>query len=960
MSRACAALLVALLCARVLAAQTNDTATVRGQVLDQNKAAITNAKVVVTNELTGLSRESETGGEGFYTIAGLPLTGTYKVVVTRDGFASKEVGGIELRAGEAATFDVTLVPAGGTSEVTIYGTTEGVQADTPQLGTRLDLQKIDNTPVFGRKITNLVQLNSAIRPARGTGDLFLNNFLFVANGSGRRQTSFTLDGSTDDDAWGRQTLFTNIPLSALQEFTVLTNAASAEYGRTTGSVINIVTKSGTNDLHADLITLYRPGELQARAPLAARRTIDRLGQVSGIVSGPIVRDRTHFLVGGEVNFQRRDSVITSPLARGTFTGDYKQALFFTRFDHQLNGSNSLTGRFYLDRFSDSNPADAVGGLNLPSAARIFHRGAYAAQLAETAVLNSSMVNEARFAVLIGSPITQFDPVTPSTQFVRTGLSTEGESRSTRLTNHQYQFADTLSLTRGSHFLKIGGDATFSSSGGNGTEFGSAFVLGQFTFNSARPNVLNPSVPTSALTLADVQRYQQSFGNADYNLREWLYSLFVQDNWRVRRDLTLNLGVRYERQTFTDDTNNFSPRVGFAYNLFGDEHTVLRGSYGIYYSEIRANLDASFTIGGPAGIFTFSATPGQLGFPTSFAPIPAFPSGAVLPARDITIQPGRAAEYSQFGIDTSRLRGYPDKLLNPYTQQASIGIERELPGKWFVDVDYVYAHTIRIDRTLDLNAPGLFIPTPGLLTRPVSRPANCQNVFTSPCLPLGGYADEARPIRPVNNGFRRILVAVNQGSSIYNGMQVNINKRFTNNFSLLASYTWSHTINTVEPDAPGGDRGDLNLGEEGERGDSLLDQRHRAVVSGWYNLPYRFVLGGVTTLASGRPFNITTGVDVNGDGANTDRPFDLATGTFLGRNTGHGTPAYDTSLFLERDFQFGERVRLGLRAEGFNVFNHPNIIARNGVRNSPTFLQGIGGINGVDPGREFQFQMRLRY
>ena len=951
--RACLLLLTALLCAHTLRAQTNDTATIRGQVLDPNRAAITQAKVLATNELTGFSREVETDGEGRYTIAGLPLTGKYKLSVTYSGFAPLRLTDIELRAGEAATFDVTLIPSciDCGSEVTVYGTTGGVQSDTPQLGTRLDLQKIDNTPVFGRKITNLSQLNSAVRPARGTGDLIMNNFLFVANGGARRQTSFTPDGSTYDVAWGRQTLFTNSPLSALHEFTVITNAASAEYGRTTGSVVNIVTKSGTNDLHAELITLYRPGELQARSPLALQKTVDRLGQVSGIVSGPVRRDRTHFLVGGEVNFQRRDSVITSPLARGAFTGDYQQALLFARFDHRINSRNSLTGRLNLDRFRDSNPADAVGGLNLPSAARTFRRRTYAAQASETTTFSGSLFNEARAEVLVASPITEFDPVNPSTQFVRPGISTEGESRSTKLINHQYQFADTLSLTRGSHFFKVGGDATFSTSGGNGTEFGSAFVLGQFTFNAARAGVSNPAVPTSALTLADVSRYQQSFGNASYNTREWLYSLFVQDNWRVRRDLTLNLGVRYERQTFTDDRNNFAPRVGLAYNLFGDARTVLRASYGIYYSEVRANTAASFTVGGPQGIFTFSAAPGQLGFPTSFAPIPAFPSGAVLPARDITIRPGQAAFYSQLGIDTSSLRGYPDRLLNPYTQQATAGFERELPGKWFLDVDYVYAHTVRIDRTLDLNVPSLFRPTLAQPTRSAAA------------------ADLTRPVRPVNNGFRRILVVVNQGSSIYNGMQLNLNKRLTTNFSLLASYTWSHTINTVEFDAPGGDRGDFNLGEQAERGDSLLDQRHRAVISGWYQLPFHFVLGGVETLASGRPFNVTTGVDTNGDGANTDRPFDFATGTFVGRDTGRGTPVYDTSLFLERDIAFGERAHLSLRAEGFNLFNHPNIVARsgtlagfvNGAYVRPvTFGQGIGGINGVDPGREFQFQLRLRY
>lgn len=943
-SRAGASYLVSLVILVIVAAlpaqgQTLNTGTIRGQVLDQNKAVIVNATVTLANQLTGLRRETHTDTSGYYTIGGLPLTGKYRLIISSPSFANQESSDIELRAGEAAAFDVVLVPEGGKSEVTILGTTEGVRGDSAQLGTRLDLQKIDNTPVFGRKITNLVQLDSAVRPARGTGDLFLNNFLFVVNGGGRRQTTFTLDGSTGDDIWGRQTLFTNIPLSALQEFTVLTNSASAEYGRTSGSVVNIVTKSGTNDYHFDFVGLLRPARFQARSPLASQRTADRLTQASGIVSGPITRERTYFLIGVEYNNQRRDSTITSLLAPGLFTGRYQQELAVARIDHQLNARHLLTGRVNLDRFTDTNPADAVGGNNLPSAARTFHRRTYAAQLSDIATLSPSMINEARFQMQVGSPITEFDPVSLSTQFVRPGLSTEGESRSTTLINHQYQFADTLSYTRGRQYIKVGGDAIFSTSGGTGQEFGGGFVAGQFTFRGNSANVNNPNVPTSALTLSDVQRFTQSFGNANYNVREWLWSLFIQDNIRVRPNLTLNLGLRYERETFTDDTNNFSPRVGFAYNILGDARTILRGSYGIYYSEIRANAGAQYAINGPTGIFTFSAAPGQLGFPTSFAAISAFPAGAVLPPRDIIIRPGRVEFYSQF-FDVSRLRGYPSKLLNPYTQQATIGIERELPGKVFLDVDYVYAHTIGIDRLLDLNAPSLFVRTSATQVRSAAA------------------ADATRPIAPVPNGFRRIQVTVNEGSSVYNGMQLNLNKRFSRNFSVLASYTYSHTINTVEPDAPGGDPNDVNQVGRFERGNSLLDQRHRAVISGWWQLPSHFVLGGSTTLASGRPYNITTGTDNNGDGANADRP--VINGTVLGRNTGRGTPVYDVSAFVEREFNLTERLQLGLRAEAFNLFNHPNIIARNGTQSALTFGQGIGGINGVDPGRELQFQLRLRY
>lgn len=929
-------------CGAPLCAQTLNTGTIRGRVADMMNAAVVDAEVIVVNTTTGLKREVRTDASGYYTLAGLPLTGMYKLRFRRPGFEDAVRDEIELRANEAATINVALNVAHQMSSITVIGTVEGVRSDAPQLGTRFDLQKIDNTPVLGRKITSLPLLNSAVRPARGTGDLFLNNTLFVVHGSGRRQTSFTVDGGTGDDAWGRQTIFTNIPFSALQEFTVLTNSSSAEYGRTTGGVVNVITKSGTNNYHGDGLFLWRPGGIQARPPLANQDTVDVLHQFSSSVSGPLKQDRTHFFLAAEYNRQERDAVITSPLAPGLFTGHYRQGLLNARLDHQLNAANTLSGRINFDLFSDTNPADAVGGITLPSAARTFRRRTYAAQLNETAVISPTMLNEARLQFQLGSPITQFEPATPSLQIVRPGISTEGESRSADLINHQYQFADTFSITRGRHYLKLGGETIYSTSGGYGQEFGSGFVLGQFTLKTTVP----ATTPTSALTINDVQRFTQSFGTMTYNVSQWYSAVFAQDAFRVHRDLTLNLGLRYERQTFTDDKNNVAPRIGFTYNVLGDKRTVVRGGYGIYYSELRANLGASFALNGPTGLFTFSAAPGQLGFPTSLAPLPAFPAGAVRPPRDIVIRPGRASYYNRF-FDVSKLKGYSGALLNPYTQQANLGFERELGAKWFLSVDYAYQHTIRIDRTVDLNAPAPFVRTQVGQVRAAAA------------------ADATRPIVPVNNGFRRIQAVINEGSSVYNGLQINLHKRFGNRFSILASYTESRVFNTVEPDAPGGDPNDANQLGSFERAHSLLEQPRRAVISGWYNLPYNFTLGGVAMLASGRPYNITTGTDNNGDGANSDRP--VINGILFGRNQGQGSPMYDVGLFLEREFVINDRVRFSVRGEGFNLFNHSNIVGRNGTFGNAangvplaTFGQPLGGISNVDPGRQFQFQVRLRF
>jgi outer membrane receptor protein involved in Fe transport len=920
-------------------AQTSDTSTLRGRVVDQTGAAIVGATVTAANEATGLRRAAQTDGAGYYALAGLPLTGRYTLTAEMTGFAPHDVKDIELRAGEAPTVDVTLDPSGGSSEVTVYGTAGGVQSDSPQLGTRLDQRKIEETPILGRKLTNLPFLNSAVRPARGTGDLFLNNTLFVINGNGRRQTTFTIDGSTGDDAWGRQTIFTNIPFAAVQEFTVLTNAFSAEYGRTTGSAVNVVTKSGTNDFHGEGLFLWRPSGIQARAPYATRRTADELAQASGVFSGPIATDRTHFLVSAEFNNQDRDSVITSPLERGLYRGTFRQGLLLARVDHQIDDANTLTGKFGFDLFHDTNPSDAVGGLNLPGTARVFRRRTYTGQVSETAILSDRLVNEAHFQMQFGQPITEFEPVTPSPQIVATGIYVSGESRASLLTNNQFELADTMTLALGGHNLRFGAQVLYSSSGGDGQEFGSGFTQGQFT---VKPGIVKP---VDEVTIADIGAFTQSFGSQQYRVHDWMTGVFVQDSWRVRPDLTLNLGLRYENQTFTDDDNNFAPRVGFAWNPGGHSSTVVRGSYGVFYSEIRANLAAGYEINGPEGLFSFSAVPGGLGFPTSIAPLPAFPAGAVLPPRNITVRPGQREYLGQF-FDVSKL-AYPDKLLNPYTQQATVGVEYEIAPNWIVSADYIHQRTIGIDRAVDLNAPSAFVRTAPGQIRAVPD------------------ADATRPIRPVPGGFRQILSTVNNGTSEYDGLQLNLNKRFSARFSMLLSYTLSKTENTAEPDAPGSQvPNDYNLlGPEYELAPSLLDQRHRAALSGWYDLPWEFSVGAFAQLASGRPFNSTTGVDNNGDFSRSDRP--VVDGVVLARNAFRGDPVYDVSTFVEKRFELGEDMVLSLRAEAFNVFNHPNVVGYNstyGDLSKPlaSFAAPLGGIANVDPGRQFQFMARFRF
>src|SRR6266550_1954349 len=238
--------------------QSPNTASMNVTVVDQNGAVVRGANVSVVNTATGAVREAVSGDDGTATIAALPLTGKYKVTVTMTGFTAQDATGLELRAGETATVKVKLVASGGQSEVTVYGTTEGVRT-SPQIGVPLRTDQINETPILGRKTSTIPLLNSAFRQGKGTGDLFVNQTYFITGVGSRRATTFTLDGASNDEGWGRQTAIATVPIGAIQEISILTNAFSSEFGWTVGSALNIVTKSGTNEFHGEGVVLIRPG-----------------------------------------------------------------------------------------------------------------------------------------------------------------------------------------------------------------------------------------------------------------------------------------------------------------------------------------------------------------------------------------------------------------------------------------------------------------------------------------------------------------------------------------------------------------------------------------------------------------------------------------------------------------------------------------------------------------------------
>ena len=215
--------------AGVAHAQSPNTSTIVVVVTDQSGAMVSDAKVSVTNNQTGAVREAVSAGDGSATVPALSLTGTYTVAVSKQGFGSEERPDVTLRAGETATLKVRLLVGSEKSAVTVFGTASGVRADAP-IGRRLDGTQIDETPILGRKVSTLPLFNSSFRQGKGTGDLFVNATYFVTGGGSRRTTTFMLDGANNDEGWGRQTMIATVPVGAIQEISVLSNAFSTEFG----------------------------------------------------------------------------------------------------------------------------------------------------------------------------------------------------------------------------------------------------------------------------------------------------------------------------------------------------------------------------------------------------------------------------------------------------------------------------------------------------------------------------------------------------------------------------------------------------------------------------------------------------------------------------------------------------------------------------------------------------------
>jgi outer membrane receptor protein involved in Fe transport len=890
-------------------AQTEVTAGLRGTVTAEGSGlSVGGARVVVTNTALRVQRREVTDEAGGYLVAGLPPGDGYEISVSAEGFRPMTSGRVTLVSGNVATVSLSLPLDGLVESVDVIDAGAGVVSNAPEVSQIISPRQLTELPANGRNLNRFALLDPHVRNTGGLGSDGSSAQRLSINANSFRMTYYKLDGNSNYDFVYANAPQQQVSLSAVQEFKVLTNQYSAEYGGTSAGIVSTVTRSGTSEFHGEGFYFLRPSGLQSAPPVSTRRVPNELQQAGGSLGGPLFNERATFFINYEHARQNRGAFVQSP-APLVFVGHSRDHLGLARFDYQPSNTHSMSLRLNASRNTNDNSNDRVSGFTQPSAATLSRTQGVGGQFTDRTVWGTA-VNELRVSYVNSIPSASAT-LTPQVSVVRPNYSTEGGSTYSWARTQTWQFADQLALQHGTHELKIGGD------------FARQRVR-DFSYNSFGEYRFANGAPRAGETYVD---FTQRFGTGFVRYGQTLASGFVQDNWRVTPRLTANLGLRYDYQSSTNDRNNFAPRLGFAWDISGDSKTILRGGAGVFYDQYYMYITRRFLLEGvDALIRTYRFTPTQAGapiFPNSLAEPPA---GAAEAIRDYIYLPG-------------------EKLLNPYNMQFSLGFQRALSGDWILTADMIHSRTLKQQRVNDINAPAPFTPTATRRTRTAAE------------------ADMTRPFGTTYGGVRVRKVAriENTASSNYDALDLGLLKRFSKRFQFESHYVYSSALNysMFFGEADTGIPNQFGLSDRLERGPSDFHQRHRFVAHGLFELPFGAQVSFISTLASGLPVNPVTGLDDNGDGYRTDRP------AGFGRNS-FRTPAQASfDATLAKRFVLSEDVWLELRGEVYNLFNRNNYIKLNNIYGSAAapdanFLTPLAGVQNSDPGRQFQFGARLLF
>jgi len=956
------------------------TGSISGSILDPAGHTVADAAIQVVNDDNGLVRKVLSSNTGSFSIPVLP-TGRYNLSVERVGFNRSEQKGIEVSVGSTVTLSLTLTVGVVSTQVEVNATPPTIDTTRTSEVSLIDRKQIDDLPINGRRYDQFALLAPGVTRDARFG-------LLSYHGTSGIYNNFTIEGNDDNqalfsEARGRTRIASSISANAIEEFQVPTTNFMPEYGRTVGGGVNSVVRSGGNTFHFDAFYYFRNWAMGALDPVAkasgATQTYEQRQQLGGSVSGPILSNKLFFFVNYDQQIRPfplltsdTSNVLTAGLPANPTTQQvtafntgvaFLRAKFpdgapnntvprtnnqqtpLAKLDWLVNSKNSAAATFNFMRWYNPDAIQTPAvlgnvGRNGFDGVRI-----YSLNLRLTTTLTSSIVNEARFQTGRDFEYEFSDQTGPQ---VTVGGFSYGTAtflqRPAYPDERRLQFTDNFSIIRGSHSAKFGGEVNRARDILNNP----ANFAGAYTYSNALTlgqDLLNPAGHSYS-------NYVQAFGlpGLDFSTIDW--SWYAQDQWKIRRGLTLNYGLRWDYEqtpqpsfpnpAIPETTHihqnkaNFGPRVGAAWDILKDGKTVVRGGYGMVYGRITNGvIFNALTQNGltdPAhSTITLTTQPTD-----SFAPnfpniYPALPAAA-------------AGSVSAFRLASN--------FQNPRSQEVNVGVTRQLKPSLTLSVSYVYTYGDRLPAIIDSNLP---VPT---FTRTYQLPDGSS--FTVPfsagvIKTAAGVTQNLNLSRP-NRNFGALSVNTSIGQSWYKAMFVELKQRFSNGFTGGISYTLAKADNTSGngdgggsgPESPFGGASFQNQFDPAKnRAPSPLDQRHRAVVYGVWELP--FGKGGVSPLRSlvrdwrmssiftaetGRPYSPNISVNsvqfLNTDGAVYNGYGGLlglgGTGNFvptLGRDSIYGDNNYKIDLRISRVIRVGDRLRLELLGEAFNITNHAN-------------------------------------